>query len=240
MVAKQIWSNKIATFNTYLCSWHHLLQIHCCRYTQSYQFCQCSWHTYGSCVSQIHTHWCLLKESNGKRCDTENNSKTYYIVCLQQRYVWTSSAEYNIIKCLFNYDSITGLTCTVDPISTKTSIADALKATNGVITGGIFMAVINFSCTVINICNEQVVQLCYQHPTKEQTPSPNCSHRQATILWCLWAVWLLHTTTSPYIQWLLMPVLSPQKFSSPLNTWSLVIAAQMLSKVNVCPADVLE
>ena len=169
-MAKQIWFNKIATFNTYLCSWHHLLQIHCCKYTQSYQFCQCSWHTYDSCVSQIHTHWCLLKESNGKRCDTENNSKTYYIVCLQQRYVWTSSAEYNIIKCLFNYDSITGLTCTVDSISTKTSIADTLKATNGVITGGIFMAVINFSCTVINICNEQVVQLCYQHPSKNKHP----------------------------------------------------------------------
>ena len=127
----------------------------------------------------------------------------------------TSSAEYNIIKCLFNYDSITGLTCTVDSISTKTSIADTLKATNGVITGGIFMAVINFSCTVINICNEQVVQLCYQHPSKNKHPL-QIVHigKQQFCGVCEQSDFSTQTPARIY-SGCLMPVLSPQKFSSP-------------------------
>ena len=69
-----------------------------------------------------------------------------------------------MIKFLFDHDSIISLTCTVDSISIKTSIAGTLKATTGAITGGIFMAVINFSCTLINVCNGQVVQ----HPSKKK------------------------------------------------------------------------
>ena len=46
---------------------------------------------------------------------------------------------------------IASLTCTVDSISIKTSIAGTLKATKGVIAGGIFMTVVHPSCTLINI-----------------------------------------------------------------------------------------
>ena len=47
---------------SYLCSWFHLLQIHGCRYTKSYQPCPHRLHSYGSCLCPGHTHQCLLTE----------------------------------------------------------------------------------------------------------------------------------------------------------------------------------
>ena len=47
---------------SYLCSWLHFLQTHCCIHTQSYQSHQHRWHSYGSCPCPIHTHQCLHVE----------------------------------------------------------------------------------------------------------------------------------------------------------------------------------
>ena len=53
-----------------------------------------------------------------------------------------------------SHDKIS-LTCAVDSISLKAYIAGTFKATKGVIAGGIFMTVVQLSCTLINVCNEQ-------------------------------------------------------------------------------------
>ena len=59
-----------------------------------------------------------------------------------------------------SHENITSLTCTVDSISLKANIARTLKATKGVTAGGIFMTVVQLSCTLINICNDQNMYTC--------------------------------------------------------------------------------
>ena len=44
------------TGTSYLCSWLHFLQTHCCIHTQSYQSHQYRWHSHGSCPCPVHTH----------------------------------------------------------------------------------------------------------------------------------------------------------------------------------------
>ena len=75
-----------------------------------------------------------------------NHSTTIHIIHIYTSYVYKS---YIFIQgYLFIINS---LTCTVDSISLKTSNAVTLKATKGVIAGGIFMTVDQLSCTLINV-----------------------------------------------------------------------------------------
>jgi len=46
------------------------------------------------------------------------------------------------------------LTCAVDSISFKSSVACTYKATNHICTGGIHMAVVSVQFTLIDVCTE--------------------------------------------------------------------------------------
>ena len=50
-----------------------------------------------------------------------------------------------------SHDKIISLTCTVVSISLKTSIAGTMKASKGVVASGIFMTVVQLSCTLIKV-----------------------------------------------------------------------------------------
>ena len=109
---------------------------------QSYQSHQHRWHLHGSCLGPFHTHQCLHVELDYQVIDTHA--------------IWQIVNPYNYININVSVghckDPQVVLTCAVDSIAYKSTVAFTLKATNHISTGGIHMAVVYVQFTIINVC----------------------------------------------------------------------------------------